>query len=188
VTEPSAADSASSEWHVLSRRTVYDSPWIQLGLADVVLPSGQRFQHHTVSMPAAAMSVVLDDAGANVLLSWRHRFVPDLWNWELPGGLVDGGEGPQETAMREIEEETGYRVRKLTPLVVFEPMVGMVSSPHHVFLGRGVEKVAEPTELDEGRFEWVSLDRIPELIRSGQIRNSGTLVGLLHYLALGGGE
>jgi len=45
----------------------------------------KAIEHHTVTLPAAAMAVVLDDAGENVLLSWRHRFVPDLWNWELPG-------------------------------------------------------------------------------------------------------
>ncbi len=171
-------------WRVLSRRSIYDSPWIHVGLADVALPSGQRFQHHTVSMPAAAMTVVLNDEGSEVLLSWRHRFVPDVWNWELPGGLIDEGETPEQTAAREIIEETGYRARLLTPLVVFEPMVGMVSNPHHVFMARGVDKVGVPTERDEGHFQWVATSRIRKLITSGDVKNSGTLVGLLHYLAL----
>lgn len=53
-------------------------------------------------MKPAAMTVVLDDAGERVLLSWRHRFVPDVWNWELPGGLLDPNETPEETAAREV--------------------------------------------------------------------------------------
>jgi hypothetical protein len=44
-------------------------------------------------MPAE-MAVVISDDGENVLLSWRHRFVPDLWNYELPGWLLEDGRGP----------------------------------------------------------------------------------------------
>jgi hypothetical protein len=64
-------------------------------------------------------------------------------------------------------------------------MVGTVRSPHHVFLSRGAERVGEAIEVDEGRFEWVPLDCIPALIAQGEIVNSGSLVGLLHVLALG---
>ncbi|MGX7677912.1 NUDIX hydrolase [Jatrophihabitans sp. DSM 45814] len=30
----------------------------------------------------------------------RHRFVPDIWNWELPGGLIEDGEPPEAAARR----------------------------------------------------------------------------------------
>lgn len=173
-------------WIVRGERPVYENEWVTVGLADVELPDGERFEHHTVVLPAAAMTVVLDDAGDNVLLSWRHRFVPDVWNYELPGGLLDEGETPAETAAREVLEETGYRPRSIEHLVTFEPMIGMVRNAHHVFLARGAEKVGDATEVNEGRFEWVPLADVPELIAQGKIVNSGSLVGLLHVLALSG--
>jgi 8-oxo-dGDP phosphatase len=173
-------------WTSHGERVIYESPWVMVGLADISQPSGERFEHHTVTLPAAAMTVVLDDAGERVLLSWRHRFVPDLWNWELPGGLLDDGEEPATTAAREVEEETGYRPRSIEHLVTFEPMAGTVRSPHHVFLARGAELVGDPTEVNEGTFRWVPLVEVPKLIESGQVGNSGALVGLLHLLALDG--
>jgi len=175
--------SIDGTWRVLGERRIYESQWVTLGQADVVLPSGQRFEHHTVTMPAAAMAVVVDDSGEKVLLSWRHRFVPDVWNYELPGGLVDVGESPVETVAREIVEETGYRARSLRQAVEFEPMVGILRSRHHVFIAEGAELVGEPSEVDEGTFEWVRLSDIPTLITTGKVLNSGTLVGLLHLLA-----
>ncbi len=178
----------SGEWKVLGFRPVYDSKWIKLEMAEVTLPSGQHFEHHKVTMPAAAMAVVLSDDGTQVLLSWRHRFVPGVWNYELPGGLVEENEPPEATVVREIAEESGYRPRSVDHLVTFEPMIGMISSPHHLFLVRGAEWVAEPAELDEGKFEWVALSEIPTLIKTGKISNSGSLVGLLHVLALDGLE
>jgi 8-oxo-dGTP pyrophosphatase MutT (NUDIX family) len=178
-------DTTETAWRVHGTRSLYESEWIRLGMTDVELPNGERFEHHTVWMPAAAMTAVLNEAGTHVLLMWRHRFVPDLWNWELPGGLVDEGETPEEAAAREIEEETGYRPRAMQFLVTFEPMIGMVTCPHHVFLTRAPEQVGEPTETTEmQRLEWVALADVPKLIESGKIRNSGTLVALLHVLAI----
>jgi 8-oxo-dGTP pyrophosphatase MutT (NUDIX family) len=178
-------DDRNSEWLVHGQRTPYDNEWIRLYKTDVELPDGQRFEHHTLWLPTAAMTALLDDDETHVLLMWRHRFVSDVWNWELPGGLVDQGEEPADAAVREIEEETGYRARTLEHLVTFEPMIGMVNSPHHVFLGRGATRIGEPTETTEmHRMEWVPLADVPQLIADGLIRNSGTLVALLHVLAI----
>ncbi len=174
----------NDRWTVHGTRPLYDSEWIRVGMADISVPSGERFEHHVAWMPPAAVTVVLDDAGESVLLSWRHRFVPDVWNWELPGGLIEEGEDPAETAAREVEEETGYRPRSLEHLVTFEPMIGMVRNPHYVFLARGAERVGDPVEQDEGRFRWVPLAEVPGAITGGQVANSGTLVALLHVLAI----
>ncbi len=116
-------------------------------------------------------------------MSYRHRFVPDVWGWELPGGLLDPGETPERTAVREAEEETGYRVRSVEHVATFEPMIGTVRSPHHVFVGRDPERIADPSEFDEGRFQWVPLTEVPSLIAAGQVRSSGTLIALLHVRA-----
>src|SRR5262245_4495852 len=176
-----------TRWIAHGERVLYDSPWVRLSLVDVELPDGQRSEHHKVWMPAAAMTALLNDEQTHVLLLWRHRFVPDLWNWELPGGLIDEGESPADTAAREIEEETGYRARALEHLVTFEPMVGMLTCPHHVYLGLGAEQIGRPSETTEmQRMEWVPLRELPKLIDAGLIRNSGTLVALLPLLAISG--
>lgn len=178
-------DQGSDRWRVLSSRPIYSSPWVGIEMVDVVLPSGVRREHHAVTMPSAAMTVVFNDEGSAILLSWRHRFVPDVWNWELPGGIVDGTETPERAAEREVVEETGYRPSNVEHVVTFEPMVGMVTSPHHVFVSHGAERIADPIERDEGRFEWVPIDKASQLVANGQVRNSGTLIGLLYCLAIG---
>ena len=69
-------------------------------------------------------------------------------------------------------------------LATFQPMVGMVDSEHFVFAGRDPEKISGPTETAEvEQMEWVPLADVPRLIDSGEIWNSGSLVGLLRLLA-----
>ena len=173
-----------SIWKVYGTRTIYDNPWIKLDLVDLEQPNGNRFEHHVVRLRTAAVAVVLDEQ-ERVLMLWRHRFVADRWGYELPGGLVDDGEEPIETVAREIEEETGYRAGKIEPLVSFEPMVGMVDSPHHLFLARDLERVGEPTETTESaRMQWVPLTSVPDLIGKGEIWSSGTLIALMQVLLL----
>jgi DNA-binding FadR family transcriptional regulator/8-oxo-dGTP pyrophosphatase MutT (NUDIX family) len=174
----------STAWIVHGESPIYENYWVTVTKADIQTPDGERFDHHKVYLPPAAMTAMLDDQN-RVFMMWRHRFVSDTWNWELPGGVVDDGEEPAATAAREILEETGYRpTGELEHVVSYEPMIGTVSSPHHVFVARGVEYVAEPTEVNESqRTAWIPLERIPELISSGYISNSGALIALLHLLA-----
>lgn len=183
---PAMARSDPHEWLVRGERDIYASEWVRLSLVDVEPPVGGRFEHHVVTMRPAAMTAVVDESGDHVGLMWRHRFAPGLWNWELPGGLVDEGEEPAETAQREIIEEVGLTIRNLRHLVTFEPVIGMVRSPHHVYTARATDTASDPTERNEGAgLQWIRLDSIRDRIAAGEIRNSGTLVALLYLLAFG---
>lgn len=174
------------QWQIHGERTVYDNPWVKLDLVDVEPPGVERFEHHVVRLQHVAIAAVLDDQD-RVLMLWRYRFVPDKWGWELPGGIVDAGEDALATALREVEEETGWRPDALERVVTYQPMVGMVDSPHEIFVGRGAQHVGDPTEVEEaGHVEWVPLADIPGLMARDELMGSGTLVALLHLLATRG--
>ncbi|MET8417186.1 NUDIX domain-containing protein [Streptomyces sp. NPDC005098] len=170
-------------WQIHGERTVYDNRWVKLTLVDVEPPGVERFEHHVVRLHHVAIAAVVDDQD-RVLMLWRYRFVADKWGWELPGGIVDQGEDPHATALREVEEETGWRPTGLDHVVTYQPMIGMVDSPHEIYVGNGAQHVGDPTDIEEaGHVAWVPLSDIPRLMARDELMGSGTLVGLLHLLA-----
>jgi 8-oxo-dGTP pyrophosphatase MutT (NUDIX family) len=172
------------EWTVHGERTIYDSEWMRVALVDVELPSGARFEHHVLRMPAHAAGVVVDDPDRGVLLLWRHRFITDTWGWELPAGRVDADESPSEAAERETLEETGWQPGPLAPLTSYFAHNGTSDTTFHVFLATSATHVGDPTDPDEAeRIEWVPWDTVRAEIRDGRIRDGLSLTGLLYRLA-----
>src|ERR1700722_20405664 len=109
------------EWTVHGERTIYESHWLSFGLADVELPTGRRFDYEAVRTPAASVGVVVTDDADRVLMLWRHRFIPNKWGWEIPGGRMEAGETPIEAGAREVLEETGWKPEHLEPLYSYHP-------------------------------------------------------------------
>lgn len=57
--------------------------------------------------------VILNDEGELLLM---HRNTPERVQWETPGGVIDPGEEPHQTAARELDEELGVKVEILKEL------------------------------------------------------------------------
>ncbi len=171
-------------WTIHGERTIYDSEWMRLTLVDVELPSGPRFEHHVLRMPAEAAGVVVDDPERGVLLLWRHRFTTDTWGWEVPAGRVDEGETPVEAARRETLEESGWRPGDLTPLTTYHPHNGTSDATFNLFVATSAVEVGEPSDPDESeRVEWLSWDRVRAEITSGNVADGLSLTALLYRLA-----
>ena len=169
-------------WTVHGERTLYDSDWVRLGLVDVELPSGGRYEHHVVRIPRPASAAVMRREG-QILLLWRHRLVTDSWGWEVPAGRLDPGESPEEGAAREALEETGWRPGGLRRLGAFHPLPGLVEQTFYVFLAEEADHVGEPSDQDEAeRVEWVAEADVRKMLRDGSISDGYSLVAL--YWAL----
>lgn len=164
-------------------RVLYDNPWVRLVKVDITPPDGHRFEHHVVRLQTVALMLVVDEHD-RVLMLWRYRFAVDAWGWELPGGIVAQGETAISAAVRETVEETGWEPHAPSRLGGFQPMPGMVDTPHELFLARGASQVGEPSDDEEAAIiRWVPLAEVRALIDAGEIAGGGSLVALLRLLA-----
>jgi 8-oxo-dGTP pyrophosphatase MutT (NUDIX family) len=181
---PFAPNLDPMRWTIHGERPVYDSAWVRLVLVDVEVPGGERFDHHVVRYPRAASGTIIRDPERGVLLIWRHRFITDTWGWEIPAGRIEPGESPEQAAVRETMEETGWRPGPLTRLGAYAPNNGSADQVFHLFTADGASHVGEPTDPSESqRVEWVETNEVRRLIGEGQVYDGMSLTGLLWALA-----
>lgn len=133
------------------------------------------------------MIAVLDEPGTRILQLRRHRFIIDRWVWELPGGYVDDGEDGPAAAIREAEEETGWRPRSAWFVLSFQPMIANADFPQDLFLARGADLVREPETDEAAEVGWISLDDAAAMIADGRIAGAASVIGVQHALMLRAG-
>jgi 8-oxo-dGTP pyrophosphatase MutT (NUDIX family) len=173
----------STRWTIHGERVVDGSRRARLSVADVQLPDGVRFEQYVIRAPRSAMVAVLDEQ-ERLLLIRRHRFVFDRWVWELPGGYVDDEEQPASCAVREVEEETGWRPVAVEPLLSFQPWVATADAENLLFLAREAEHVGAPVDVNEAeRVAWIPLEEARDLVSRGGIVGAGTVIAVLELVA-----
>ena len=156
---------------------MYENPWIDVLMADVELADGTRFEHHVVRTRERRQLRGDQDrsrprrGAADLAAPLRDRQV----GLGDPLRLIEEGEDAADAARREVEEETGWRVRDVTPLLTFHPVGGMLRTRYRLFRAIGAEHIGEPTEQNEAeKVAWIPLDEVLGLIDAGQIATSSS--------------
>lgn len=102
---------------------------------------------------------------------------------EIPGGLVEGHDYPEEAAERELYEETGYKARELVCLGEVHPNPAIQNNTCYTYVAKDVYRAGDQ-RLDEKEDIEVLLrpvSEIPELIRSGEITHALVLAAFYRF-------
>ncbi|MFO7172533.1 MAG: NUDIX hydrolase [Bacillota bacterium] len=126
---------------------------------------------------AVVMVPVLGDGRVLLVRQWRAPAGRKLL--ELPAGTLEPGEEPAAAAERELQEEIGYRSRRLTPLGSFYSAPGFCTELLHLFLAEDLVPDPRPGDADEA-IEVVILPLAEALVRAlrGELQDAKTIAGL----------
>jgi 8-oxo-dGTP pyrophosphatase MutT (NUDIX family) len=174
----------SDPWIRRSRRTVYENDWIQVHHDEVTRPDGSAGIYGVVHFRTRATGAVVVDAEGRVLLVGQHRYTLGRYSWELPEGGAPFDEDPMDGAKREVAEETGYTARSWRELMRFTLSNSVTDEEGVLFVASDIEPgPASPDPTEELQIRWVSLPDALAMVRSGEIGDVMTQVGLLAFAA-----
>ncbi len=162
----------------LADELIYDGKLVKLHRLTVQLPNGARAQREIVRHPGAVAMVAL--LGEDVLLVRQFRAAAGKALLEIPAGTLEAGEAPEAAAVRELQEEVGYRPGKLERLGGEFTAPGYTSEYIHLYLASALE----PARLQQDSDEFIEVVRLPfaealALAERGEIEDGKTLIGLL---------
>lgn len=168
------------EERTLSTEKIFTGNVISLQVDDVELPDGNRAKRELVKHPGAVAIIAVTNEGKLVLVE-QFRKALERTMLEIPAGKIEKGEEPRITAIRELEEETGYRAATFTYMQTFATSPGFADEIIHLYAAEGLEKVEQPAAGDEDEFIEVlevTAEEAEELIRSERIYDAKTVVAV----------
>lgn len=173
----------------ISSRKVHEGRIVKLSVDTVRFPDGSTGDLEMIRHPgAAAILPVVGSASEKdpeILLLRQYRYAAGGYLYEVPAGLPLGpGEAWDACAARELEEETGHRASRLTPMTRIHTTPGFTDEVIHLYLAEGL--VEGESKLDEDEF--VEVLRMPfsralGMVRSGEVTDCKTAATLLYAAA-----
>lgn len=164
----------------LTGRTVYEGTILDVEVDQVRLPNGSETEREIVRHRGAAVVLPLHGDGRIILVN-QYRYAAAECLLELPAGKIDSGESPRSCAVRELEEETGWRPGAIHRLGEFFTTPGFSDERIFAFVATHLE-VEDDIESDpDESLEIVTLETSEVLaaVREGTIRDAKTIATLL---------
>lgn len=141
--------------------------------------SGNKAVREVAEHPGGAVVVPLTDNGKIVMVT-QHRYPVNKVLLELPAGKLGKGEDPHLCAVRELEEETGYKSENVKELGIIYTTPGYSTEKLWIFLAKGLkpgEHNREEGEFGMEVFEF-PLKEVEDKIYSGEIVDGKSICGI----------
>lgn len=153
---------------------------------------GVRFDVRTVELPGNVRRDVVIHPGAVIILPIltpqtiimirNERFAVGETLWELPAGTLEPNEIPEDTAQRELTEETGYSAKKITHLTTFYTSPGICDEKMYAYAATELTLFTQNLDPSEKiSVEEVSWKDAVKMVREGIIHDGKTIATLLFY-------
>ncbi|MBM7646221.1 ADP-ribose pyrophosphatase [Scopulibacillus daqui] len=164
-------------------KTIYEGKIIKVRVDDVTLPNGGTSKREIVDHPGAVAVIALNSEG-KLLLVKQFRKPLEKVIYEIPAGKLEPGEDPKQTALRELEEETGYKCKEMSHVVSFYTSPGFANELVHIYFTDSL--IEGQKHLDEDEFLEnieVDLEAAVDMIRDQRIFDAKTVYAV-QYMQL----
>ena len=163
----------------IQTKTVHEGTFLTLNSDKVLLPNGNTSTREWIKHPGAVCCIpILPDGKIGLIKQYRYAVKEQMI--EIPAGKLDQNEKPEKCALRELEEEIGYKANKLTLLANIHPAVGFTDEKMWLYLAEDLVKTKQSLDADEFlEIIPTKLNEAVDMVWSGKITDVKTIIGIL---------
>jgi len=162
-------------------KTLFEGKVFNLKVDEIEYDSGNKGIREVIVHPGGAVVIPVTNEGKLVMVTQiRYPFQTTLL--EFPAGKLDINEDPLDCAVRELEEETGYKAAKVNKLGKIYTAPGYCTETLHIYVAQELKKgdhKREEGELGMEVFE-LSLEEIETKINNGEIADAKSICGIFY--------
>jgi ADP-ribose pyrophosphatase len=170
-------------WSTLSREKVTDCRIFTVDKVRRRSPDGEKEGDFFLIGSKDWVNVIALTPDDRIILIRQYRHGSDEVTLEIPGGILDEGEAPEDAARRELREETGFDCEELTVIGRVRPNPALFDNWAYTVLARCSAPAGEASfdEHEEIEVELVDAGRIDEMLGSGAITHALVVDAFLWY-------
>ena len=170
----------SYEEKTMKSEKVYKGKIVNLRIDTVELPDKKYSKREIVEHPGSAGIIPLTDDDSIILVK-QFRKPVEKSLLEIPAGKIEINEEPRQTALRELDEETGYTSNKLEYLFEFYTSPGFSNEKMYLFLATELSEGEAKPENDE-YIETVKIkvEDLVDMVNKGEINDSKTIISIFY--------
>lgn len=167
--------------NILETENVYKGAILDLSIDHVLFPSGcEKIREVVKHKSAVTILPVHADGKISLVRQYRHAVDEELY--EIPAGLIEHDEDPAATAVRELQEEIGYKPGVIEKVFEFYTSPGY--STERIIFFYATE--LSPSKLSEDEDEYIkvyefTLQEIKNMIEAGDIKDGKTIMAYCWY-------
>lgn len=170
------------EFKRVDRQCVYEGAILEFCKDHVITPDNHEVDwDYLKHKGAAAVIPVMDDGRIIMVRQWRNAV--DKFSLEIPAGGKDTIDEPtRECALRELEEEAGFRAGKIEFLQTIIPAIAYSGEKIDVYVAFDLEKTCQHFDEDEDiELEIYTVEELIDKILNNEINDSKTISSILTY-------
>jgi 8-oxo-dGTP pyrophosphatase MutT (NUDIX family) len=109
-------------WKLLKTEYLVDAPWLKVAKETCELPNGKVIDDFYTLWQPDWVLILARTAEGKWVMTEQYRHGTGKIALEFPAGIIDKGETPEQAALRELQEECGYRIdSSTTPIALCAP-------------------------------------------------------------------
>ena len=175
---------AMMDYQRINRRLEHKGRIVDVYTDTMKLPDGREAEWDYIDHKGASAIVPVDSDG-KIIMVRQYRNAPERYTLEIPAGGLNRGEDRALAAMRELEEETGYRTEKVNHLLDLYTTVAFCNELISIYYTEDL--VPSKQHLDEDEYvevERYTLEELVAMILNGTIQDAKTISAILAYQAM----